>query len=134
MCCATEGWLVMLLEDFASLVEEALESLPEEFLERLENVQVDIEEWPTRTDLEAAGLHSRSKYSLLGLYHGVPLTDRGAYYVALPDRITIYQKPIEALVGGDAERIRDQVKRTVIHEIAHYYGIDDDRLDELGWS
>jgi len=74
----------MLLEDFASLVEEALESLPEEFLERLENVQVDIEEWPTRTDLEAAGLHSRSKYSLLGLYHGVPLTDRGAYYVPYP--------------------------------------------------
>jgi predicted Zn-dependent protease with MMP-like domain len=124
----------MRLEDFAVLVEEALESLPEEFLERIENVQVDIEEWPTREDLEAAGLSRRDKYALLGLYHGVPLTDRGAYYMAFPDRITIYQKPIEAVVGDDEEEIREQVRHTVIHEIAHYYGIDDDRLDELGWG
>jgi predicted Zn-dependent protease with MMP-like domain len=121
------------LDAFAQLVSEALESLPDEFLEGLENIQVDIEEWPTREDLVAAGLPPRSKYSLLGLYHGVPLTDRGAFYVAFPDRVSIYQKPIEAVAGGDDERIREQVRQTVIHEIAHYYGIDDDRLDELGW-
>lgn len=121
------------LDAFAGLVSEALESLPEEFRERLENVQVDIEEWPAREDLIAAGLPARSKYALLGLYHGVPLTSRGAFYMAFPDRISIYQRPIEAYAGGDEERIKEQVRRTVVHEIAHYYGIDDERLDELGW-
>jgi predicted Zn-dependent protease with MMP-like domain len=119
------------LEAFARLVSEALESLPEEFLERLENIQVDIEEWPTREELIEAGLAPRDRYALLGLYHGVPLTGRGASYMAFPDRITIYQKPIEAVAGQEASAIAEQVRHTVIHEIAHYYGIDDDRLDEL---
>jgi len=122
------------LDSFADLVSEALESLPQEFLERLENVQVDIEEWPTRDDLLSAGLSVRAKHSLLGLYHGVPMTERGAFYMAFPDRISIYQKPIEAMVGPDENAIKQQVRRTVIHEIAHYYGIDDERLDELGWG
>jgi predicted Zn-dependent protease with MMP-like domain len=119
-------------EAFARLVSEAVESLPEEFLERLENVQVDVEEWPSREELLEAGLGTRDKYALLGLYHGVPLTGRGAAYMAFPDRITIYQKPIEAAAGPDLHDIAEQVRHTVIHEIAHYYGIDDDRLDELG--
>ena len=119
------------LDSFADLVSEAMESLPEEFLEALENVQVDIEEWPSSEDLESVGMSPRSRYGLLGLYHGVPLTDRHSQYVAFPDRITIYQKPIEAVCGHDEDRIREQVQHTVIHEIAHYYGIDDDRLHEL---
>ena len=122
------------LDAFAQLVSEALHSLPQEFLDRLENVQVDIEEWPSREDLLDTGLSPRAKHSLLGLYHGVPVTDRGAYYMAFPDRISIYQKPIEAMAGPDEGEIREQVRRTVIHEIAHYYGIDDDRLRELGWG
>ena len=122
----------MELDAFADLVAEAVESLPGEFLSRLENVQVDTEEWPSREDLLEADMSPRDKYRLLGLYHGVPLTRRTSYYVALPDRITIFQKPIEALVGEDEEAIRKQVRHTVIHEIAHYYGIDDDRLEELG--
>lgn len=122
----------MELDAFADLVSEAIDSLPNEFLERLENVQVDIEEWPTRDELLDAGMKAGDKYRLLGLYHGVPLTQRTSYYMALPDRITIYQRPIEAMVGEDEERIREQVRHTVIHEIAHYYGIDDDRLEELG--
>ena len=121
------------LDAFAELVSEALQSLPEEFLDGLENIQVDIEEWPTPEDLAAAGLSPRAKYSLLGLYHGVPLTDRGVFYMAFPDRISIYQRPIEAVARGDEEEIKQQVRQTVIHEIAHYYGIDDERLDELGW-
>lgn len=121
------------LDAFAELVSEALQSLPEEFLDGLENIQVDIEEWPTPEDLAAAGLSPRAKYSLLGLYHGVPLTDRGVFYMSFPDRISIYQKPIEAVARGDDEEIKQQVRQTVIHEIAHYYGIDDERLDELGW-
>ncbi|MCX8033475.1 MAG: metallopeptidase family protein [Thermoleophilia bacterium] len=122
------------IDRFTQLVEEALRSLPAEFLDRLENVQIDIEAWPTRADLEAAGLRPEDKYALLGLYHGVPLTNRGAYYTGLPDRITIFQKPIEAIAGPDDEAIRQQVRKTVIHEIAHYYGIGEERLRELGWA
>ena len=125
-------WLNVDLESFAELVSQAIDSLPEEFLEALENVQVDIEEWPTPEDLEVVGLSHRNRYSLLGLYHGVPLTSRHSQYVAFPDRITIFQKPIEAVCGDDEQRIKEQVQRTVIHEIAHYYGIDDERLEELG--
>ena len=119
-------------EAFAELVSEAIDSLPDEFLEKLENVQVTVEEWPSRQDLEDADLSPRDKYRLLGLYHGVPLTSRHNQYMALPDEITIFQRPIEALVGEDEEAIREQVRHTVVHEIAHYYGIDDDRLEELG--
>jgi predicted Zn-dependent protease with MMP-like domain len=122
------------LDAFANLVSEAIDSLPQEFLDKLENVQVDIEEWPSPNDLVSAGLSARSKHSLLGLYHGVPVTERGAYYMAFPDRISIYQKPIEEMAGAGEEEIREQVKRTVIHEIAHYYGITDERLEELGWA
>jgi predicted Zn-dependent protease with MMP-like domain len=120
-------------EAFAELVAEAVDSLPEEFLERMENVELFIEAWPSRDDLEEVGLTTRDRSSLLGLYHGVPLTDRGAFYSALPDRITIFQRPIELAAGQDADEIRRQVRQTVIHEIAHYYGISDERLDELGY-
>ena len=119
---------------FSELVADALDSLPDEFLQRMENVEVVIEDWPSRDDLEVAGLSSRDRSYLLGLYHGVPLTHRGAFYSALPDRITIFQKPIERLAGEDADDIREQVRHTVIHEIAHYYGISDERLDELGYD
>jgi predicted Zn-dependent protease with MMP-like domain len=117
---------------FAELVADALDSLPDQFLESMENVEVTIEDWPSREDLEEAGLSSRGRSSLLGLYHGVPLTNRGASYSAFPDRITIFQKPIERLAGEDEDEIREQVRHTVIHEIAHYYGISDERLRELG--
>jgi predicted Zn-dependent protease with MMP-like domain len=124
----------MNIDAFATLVSEAIDSLPQEFLDKLENVQVDIEEWPSSEDLVDAGLSPKAKYSLLGLYHGVPVTDRGIYYMAFPDRISIYQRPIEAMAGPDEGRIREQVRRTVVHEIAHYYGISDERLIELGWG
>jgi predicted Zn-dependent protease with MMP-like domain len=121
-------------DSFAQLVAEACDSLPEEFLKHMVNVEVTIEDWPNREDLEEVGLALRDKSSLLGLYHGVPLTHRGAFYSSLPDRITIYQKSIERWAGDDEDEIRKQVQHTVIHEIAHYYGITDDRLDELGYD
>jgi predicted Zn-dependent protease with MMP-like domain len=121
-------------EAFTALVAEALDSLPEEFLERMVNVEVLVEDWPGPEDLERAGLDPRHRSSLLGLYHGVPLTHRGAFYSSLPDTITIFQKPIERLYGSDEDEIRRQVRHTVIHEIAHYYGISDERLDELGYE
>ena len=119
-------------ETFAGLVADALDSLPRVFIERLDNVEVLIEEWPRPEDLEEVGMESRDRASLLGLYHGVPLTRRTSFYSSLPDTITIYQKPIERVAGQDEEKIREQVRHTVIHEIAHYYGISDDRLGELG--
>jgi predicted Zn-dependent protease with MMP-like domain len=121
-------------ETFAELVSEAVDSLPQEFLERMENVELLIEDWPSREDLEDAGLTQRDRSRLLGLYHGVPLTHRGAFYSSLPDRITIYQRPIELAAGHDDDAIREQVRHTVIHEIAHYYGISDERLEELGYD
>jgi predicted Zn-dependent protease with MMP-like domain len=119
-------------ETFAGLVADALDSLPQEFIDRLENVEVLIEDWPSREDLEEVGMDPRARASLLGLYHGVPLTRRGVFYSSLPDTITVYQKPIERVAGEDEQRIREQVRHTVLHEIAHYYGISDERLDELG--
>jgi len=118
-------------ETFAGLVADALDSLPQEFINRLENVEVLIEDWPSPEELEEVGMEPREKASLLGLYHGVPLTRRGVFYSSLPDTITIYQKPIERAAGEDEERIREQVRHTVIHEFAHYYGISDERLNEL---
>jgi len=122
------------LEVFESLVADAVDSLPQEFLDRMENVEVVVEEWPDGDDLLDVGLSGNAKYALLGLYHGVPQTQRGLYYMALPDRISIYKGPIESLAGKDPEAIREQVRRTVIHEIAHHYGISDERLRELGWG
>jgi predicted Zn-dependent protease with MMP-like domain len=120
------------LDAFSALVEDALESLPEEFKERLVNVQVDVAEWPSRDDLEQVGLRARDRSALLGLYHGVPMTERHVDHVLWPDYITIYQRPIEISAGPDVEAIAEQVRHTVVHEIAHYYGIDDERLEELG--
>ena len=72
--------------------------------------------------------------TLFGLYHGIPLTKRGGHYEGvLPDRISIYKGPIERF-ARTPERIKEQVRVTVVHEIAHHFGIDDDRLDELGWG
>jgi predicted Zn-dependent protease with MMP-like domain len=120
------------LDRFSELVSEALEALPTEFLERLENIQVDVEEWPSSEELLEAEMEAGDRYRLLGLYHGVPLTDRTSQYMAFPDRITVYMRPIMALAGGEEAAISEQVRRTVVHEIAHYYGIDDERLEELG--
>ena len=122
------------LDSFEALVSEALDGLPDEFLEHLDNVQVDVEEWPSAEDLQQVGLAANARYALLGLYHGIPNTERGVFYMGLPDRISIYKGPIEAFSGPDEERIKEQVRRTVIHEVAHFYGISDERLDELGWG
>jgi len=120
---------------FQDLVAEALDSLPEEFLVRLENVEVVVEEWPSEDDLADAGMEGADPAELLGLYHGIPLTDRGSWYAGvLPDRIVIYQRPLEQAVGEDPELVREEVRRTVIHEIAHFYGISDERLEEMGWD
>jgi len=115
---------------FKELVEEAANSLPSALMEKIDNLEIVVERRPSHDDLIAGRVRRGS--TLLGLYHGIPLTARGEYYnLALPDKISIYQETIEAMCRNDAE-VRDQVRTTVLHEIAHYFGIDDDRLHELG--
>ena len=113
----------MSAERFEELVEEALGSIPEELARRMDNVAVFIEP------------RSRVR-GLLGLYQGVPLTARGNHYGiggGTPDRITIYRENICARCRTEDDVVR-QVRITVVHEVAHHFGIDDDRLDELGWA
>lgn len=105
-------------------------SLPPELLARVHNVDIVIERRPSARDRKLAGIGPGRL--LLGLYHGIPLTRRGEYYnLVPPDKISIYQESIEAICTTD-EEVRDQVRKTVLHELAHYFGIDDDRLEELG--
>jgi len=105
---------------FEEMVATALDSLPAELGRLMSNVAVTVE-------------HDPGPPGLLGLYEGIPLTSRTTQYAgALPDRITIYRLAICA-IGRTEDEVTEQVRRTVIHEVGHYFGIDDDRLHELGW-
>jgi len=116
-------------EKFEILVGRAIESLPEEFQRRLENVDVVVEEWPTAEQMKRAGTKSPGR--LLGLYQGVPRTRRGrGYGLVLPDKISIFQRPIEAHCRFDHE-IEARVGEVVRHEIAHHLGLDDETLRKI---
>jgi predicted Zn-dependent protease with MMP-like domain len=109
---------------FDDHVRRALESLPSDLRRAMENVEIVVEdENPEDPDI-------------FGLYLGIPLVDRGAesYAGVLPDKIAIYRVPLEAEFGDDADVLEDEIRITVLHEIAHHFGIDEDRLTELGWS
>lgn len=124
------GKTTMEREYFERLVAASVNALPREFQELLYNIEVVVEDRPTSAQLNEAVMEPGD--SLLGLYEGVPLTERGSYYgMVLPDKISIFQRPIEDACRSDAE-IRAEVRRVVLHEIAHYFGFDDERLDELG--
>ena len=114
---------------FERLVEQALDSIPDDLRVHLDNVDVVVEEWPASDQL--AGHVIPEEDLLLGLYEGVPLTQREDYGMVLPDKITIFQKSIEAVSSDDDEVVRE-VRTTVVHELAHHFGIDDARLGELG--
>ena len=117
-------------ERFEHLVAKAVDSLPDEFRSRLENIDVVVAYQPTTRQLTK--LERKRGETLLGLYEGVPLTKRSEHYgLVVPDKITIFQKPIEAQCQNDAEIIAE-VKQVVQHEIAHHFGISDARLRELG--
>ncbi|MCX7912702.1 MAG: metallopeptidase family protein [Dehalococcoidales bacterium] len=117
-------------EKFSRLVARALEELPEAIREMLENVDIVVADEPTREQLRT--FRRKRGETLLGLYEGIPLTERThGYSLVPPDKITIFQKPIEAVCDSEAEIIAE-VKRVVRHEIAHHFGISDERLEELG--
>ena len=105
---------------FDQAVQDAIDSLPRELRERISNVEIVVEDEPPLGQ------------PLLGLYQGVPLTKRGSSYNgALPDKITVYRGPLERLYGWDAHVLRDQIRHVVLHEIAHHFGISDERLIEI---
>ena len=116
-------------DEFEILVSKALEELPKKFRDRLENIVVVVEDDPPRDILHQLGLKSPQR--LLGLYQGVPLKHRGIRYGnVLPDQIVIYQRPIEALARTRRELLQ-QIRRTVMHEIGHYFGLAETDLREI---
>ena len=117
-------------QKFEQLVARAVDSLPDEFHDRMENIDVVVEDQPSLIQLRELG--KKRGESLLGLYEGVPLTHRSRYYgLVVPDKITIFQKPIESICRSDTEIIY-RIQRVVLHEIAHHFGISDARLKQLG--
>jgi predicted Zn-dependent protease with MMP-like domain len=116
-------------QEFEALVFRAIEALPAEFKSKLENVDVMVEDWPSPKQISQ--LRLRSKAQLLGLYEGVPQTKRDSgYNLILPDRISIFQKPIESECRSEAE-IEAEIGRVVQHEIAHHFGIGDATLYKI---
>ena len=116
-------------EQFDSLVRNAIDSLPQEFISKLMNIDVVVEDRPSRGQVGRVGL-GRGQ-TLLGLYEGVPQTKRGGHYgLVPPDKITIFQKPIEAICKDDTE-VTVEIERVVKHEIAHHFGIGDARLYQI---
>lgn len=112
-------------ERFEKLVWQGVKAIPKKFLEKLNNVDIVIGDEPTPTQTEKLKL--RQGIKLFGLYEGVPQTDRRHYTWVLPDKITIFQKPIEKICSSD-EEIKERVKKTVWHEIAHHFGMDEKRV------
>ncbi len=106
---------------------EALDSLPEEFGRLLENVAVVVEERPSAFDLESVGMDAGEWDQLFGLYQGVNRLERDTFYSALPDRIAIYREPILLACGSRREVLRE-VRDTVIHELGHYFGMEEDQM------
>jgi len=107
-------------EDFEDSVQAAVETLPDDLREAMSNVAIVVEDEPPPGQ------------PLLGLYEGVPLTRRTSYYGGVPpDKITIYRGPLERHYGGDPALLQEQIRRVVLHEIAHHFGISDERLREL---
>jgi predicted Zn-dependent protease with MMP-like domain len=116
-------------ERFEDLVADALDSIPDDLARHIENVAVVVEDWPAREQQRG---HDGT---LLGLYEGVDLTHRSplSYTGVMPDRITIFRGPLCAIASSEDDLVH-QVRVTVVHEVAHHFGIDDSRLHELGWG
>jgi predicted Zn-dependent protease with MMP-like domain len=111
------------MSEFEEHVRRALDSLPDDLRRAMENVAIVVEE------------ENPDDPDVFGLYTGVPLTERGSGYAgSLPDTIEIYRLPLEEEFGDDPSLLEEEIRITVMHEIAHHFGIDDDRLEELGWS
>lgn len=125
-------------DEFAAAIERALDSIPDEFVSALSNIVLTMDDEPTASQISDAELSNNVCYDLtrseiLGLYEGVPITQRGgAYGNVVPDVITIFKGPHERIFH-DADDMIEGIRKTVVHEIGHYYGLDDKRLHEMGY-
>ncbi len=118
-------------EEFEDLVADALETLPPEILNRMDNVAITVQEWPSRSQLQSSNVPPGS--TLFGLYQGVPLTQRSSHYgMVAPDRITIFRGPLLSYCRTP-EAIAEQVRKTVVHEIAHHFGMNEEQIARLGY-
>lgn len=113
---------------FEELVRRALDTLPEGIASRIDNIDIEVQDWADPAQLASVGVRHGT---LLGLYQGVPLTRRGSGYgMVTPDRIIIFQGPIERMSRDDDDLV-ERVREVVVHEVAHHFGISDERLDEI---
>jgi predicted Zn-dependent protease with MMP-like domain len=130
------------LKTFRRIVANAIDTLPKQFRDALENLEIVVEEWPTEEELawfaDREGLDPDDEEGdlLLGLYQGTPLPERheSRDMGFLPDRITLYRKAIEEFCEGDEKAMAEEIRVTLLHEIGHYFGIEDERLEELGYG
>lgn len=123
-------------DEFEAVIEDALDLLPERFVAALENVGICMEDEPSEEQLAYAGYEEGEEGDLLGLYEGLSLTERGESYgefgMDLPDMITVFKGPHERGFDTRAEVV-EEVRKTVIHELGHYFGLDEDRLERMGY-
>ncbi len=118
-------------EHFSEMMEEALHEIPEPFKSKIENLVFLVEPFPSETDLARVGL--TEGYSLLGIYSGVPYTNRNTYYMnTTPDRIILFQDNIERFCDT-MEELKEKIREVLIHEIAHYFGMDEDQVRAAGY-
>ncbi|HUD20250.1 MAG TPA: metallopeptidase family protein [Patescibacteria group bacterium] len=116
--------------EFESLVRESLDSLPKKIAERLNNVEVMVDVWPDEEELRAGNI--KPGMTLFGLYRGVPQTHRINYNAAIPDNITIFMGPFLSIFGDNRLLLKQEVKKTVLHEIGHHFGMSDEEIRAAG--
>lgn len=131
MARSPHGELWITRERFQEIVAEALDTIPPELAQHLDNVAVVVEDEPDEETLVDLGLDPQID-SLYGLYQGTPINERDEIHAALPDRIVIYYLPLSEDFTDDYH-VRREIRRTVIHEVGHFFGFDDDRLEEMGY-
>lgn len=118
-------------DEFQSYVDEAIETVPQAFKDKISNLVFIAEDYPSASDMERLGLEDR--YSLLGLYSGTPYTHRGHWYFGtVPDRIILFQKNIERLCST-SQQLKVKIREVIVHEIAHYFGMTEDEIREAGY-
>lgn len=123
--------LILSKSQFEALVEQALADLPAEILQHMDNVAITFADWPSASELKRARVSH--PHHLFGLYEGIPLTKRGSHYnLVAPDRIILYRGPLQA-AHDTVPALREQIRRTVVHEIAHHFGISEGRIRKLGY-
>ena len=119
------------LDEFTDLVREAFDELPTDVIQALDNLDIVVESWPSQDELRETG--TRAGHHLLGLYSGVPMTERGGFPPLLPDKITLFKRPIELKCNTHAEVILE-LRVTLMHEVGHYLGMSEADLHRLGYG